>query len=103
MLDDIKLLLSSSTQGCDNKEGSNRKRKFSFFYPEDVSQSFNNQYDSSVKESLTSVGGPSTRLLLDRHDDHLLHSRSISSKTMRRELRRQLHRIAAKRMCDICQ
>ncbi|XP_048232992.1 uncharacterized protein LOC8262080 isoform X2 [Ricinus communis] len=103
LLDDVKLLLSSSpVQESDNQGGTNRKRKKSFSDPEDVSESFSNQYDSSGEESLTSIGGPPTRLLLDRHDDQFLHSKVISSKTLRRELRRQ-HHIAAERMCDICQ
>ncbi|CBI21838.3 unnamed protein product, partial [Vitis vinifera] len=38
----------------------------------------------------------------NRYDDQLLDTRFISSKTIRRELRRQ-QRVAAERMCDICQ
>ncbi|MFQ6648519.1 hypothetical protein Gotur_021932 [Gossypium turneri] len=45
--------------------------------------------------------GDSSRLALDRYDDQLLLTRFISSRTIRRELRRQ-QRIAAERMCDIC-
>ncbi|GMN72156.1 hypothetical protein TIFTF001_055607 [Ficus carica] len=43
-----------------------------------------------------------TSLMLDRYDDQLLQTRFISNKAIRRELRRQ-QRIAAERMCDICQ
>ncbi|KAG8641438.1 uncharacterized protein LOC110629991 [Manihot esculenta] len=101
LLDDVKLLLSSSpTTELENGKGTNRKRK-SFSDPEDISESLSNHYSSSGEESSPSNGG-SSRLLLDQYDDQLLHSRFISNKTIRRELRRQ-HRIAAERMCDICQ
>ncbi|KAJ9170963.1 hypothetical protein P3X46_019021 [Hevea brasiliensis] len=102
LLDDVKLLLSSSpTIESENEEGANRKRKKSFSDPEDISESLSNHYYSYGEESSASNGG-SSRLLLDQYDDQLLHSRFISNKTIRRELRRQ-HRIAAERMCDICQ
>ncbi|KAJ9177029.1 hypothetical protein P3X46_012284 [Hevea brasiliensis] len=102
LLDDVKLLLSSSsTLELENGEGTNRKRKNSFSDPEDISESLSNHYYSSGEESSASNGG-SSRLLLDQYDDQLLHSRYISNKAIRRELRRQ-HRIAAERMCDICQ
>ncbi|KDP24143.1 hypothetical protein JCGZ_25800 [Jatropha curcas] len=102
LLDDVKLLLSSCpTLELENGEGANKKRKNSFSDPEDISMSFSSQYDSSGEESSTSNSG-SSRLLLDRYDDQLLRSRFISNKTIRREMRRQ-HRIAAERMCDICQ
>ncbi|OAY35314.1 uncharacterized protein LOC110628168 [Manihot esculenta] len=102
LLDDVKLLLSSSpTLELDNGEGTNRKRKKSFSDPEDASESSSNHYYSSGEESSASNGG-SSRLLLNQYYDHLRHSMFISNKTIRRELRRQ-HRIAAERMCDICQ
>lgn len=96
LFDDVISMLSSSPT-----EGSGRKRKKSFSDPEDISESLSNQYDSSGEDSLIS-NSPSPRLLLDRYDDQLLDTRFISSKTIRRELRRQ-QRVAAERMCDICQ
>ncbi|XP_065874029.1 uncharacterized protein [Euphorbia lathyris] len=101
LLDDVKLLLSSSPAvDSENGEGANKKRKKSFSDPGDVSESLSRQYDSSSEESSASNSGH--RLLLDQYDDQLLHSRFITSKTVRREVRRQ-QRIAAERMCDICQ
>ncbi|KAL5797589.1 hypothetical protein ACOSQ2_002409 [Xanthoceras sorbifolium] len=102
LFDDVKLLLPSSpAEESENGEGTGKKRKKSFSDPEDVSESFSNQYDSSGEDSSASNCSAS-RLLLDRYDDQLLHTRFISNKTIRRELRRQ-QRIAAERMCDICQ
>lgn len=100
--DDIKYLLPSSphSESEENSGTRNRKRK-SFSDPEDVSESLANQYDSSGEESQSSSSSHK-RLLLDGYDDQLLHSRVLSSKTMRRELRRQ-QQLASERMCDICQ
>ncbi|MBA0815839.1 hypothetical protein Gohar_000570, partial [Gossypium harknessii] len=67
----------------------------------DISESLSNQYDSSREDSSAS-NSASSRLALDRYDDQLLLTRFISSKAVRRELRRQ-QCIAAERMCDICQ
>lgn len=102
LFDEVKLLLSSSpTTESENGGGASRKRKKSFSDPEDISESLSNQYDSSGEDSSAS-NESSSRLVLDRYDDQLLHSRFISNKVLRRELRRQ-HRVAAERMCDICQ
>ncbi|KAJ4729824.1 Acyl-[acyl-carrier-protein]--UDP-N-acetylglucosamine O-acyltransferase [Melia azedarach] len=102
LFDDVKLLLSSNpAEESENGEGSGRKRKKSFSDPEDISESLSNQYDSCGEDSSASNSSTS-RLLLDRYDDQLLHTRFISNKALRRELRRQ-QRIAAERMCDICQ
>lgn len=102
LLDDVKLILASSSSAeLENSEVNNRKRKRSFSGPEDVSDSLSRQYESSGEDSSTS-NFDSSRLLVDGYDDQLLHTRFISSKVMRRELRRQ-QRIAAERMCDICQ
>lgn len=102
LFNDVKLLLSSgSFSELENGEGNNRKRKKTFSDPEDMSQSLSNQYDSSGEESSAS-NGASSKLLLDGYDDQLLRTRFISNKTARREVRRQ-QRIAAERMCDICQ
>lgn len=98
------LLLSSPTSESENGEGTSKKKKKSFSDPEDISESLNNnnnQYDSSGEDSSAS-NGASSRLILAYYDDQLLHKRFISSKALRRELR-QHQRLAAERMCDICQ
>ncbi|KAK2966322.1 hypothetical protein RJ640_000265 [Escallonia rubra] len=99
LLDDAKYLLLCSPPP--EAEGSRKKRRKSFSDPEDMSESLSNQYDSSGEESLSSDNSNSM-LLLNGCDDELMHSRVISSKTLRRELRQQ-QRVAAERMCDICQ
>lgn len=95
------LLLSSPASESENGEGTSRKKKKSFSDPEDISESMNNQYDSSGEDSSAS-NGASSKLLLAYYDDQLLHKSFISSKALRRELRQQ-QRLAAERMCDICQ
>uniref|UniRef100_A0A2P2J9F5 Uncharacterized protein MANES_13G147300 n=1 Tax=Rhizophora mucronata TaxID=61149 RepID=A0A2P2J9F5_RHIMU len=102
LLDDLKLLLTSSPHSeMESGKGSNKRRKKSFSDPGDISDSLSNQCDSSGEESAAS-NGTSSKLLLDHYDDQLLNTSFISSKAIRRELRRQ-QRIAAERMCDICQ
>lgn len=102
LFDHVKpLLLSSPTSESENGEGHDRKKKKAFSDPEDISESSNNQYDSSGEDSPAS-NGDSSRLLLAQYDDQLLQKRFISSKAIRRELRQQ-QRAAAERMCDICQ
>ncbi|CAN0915003.1 hypothetical protein LINGRAHAP2_LOCUS28877 [Linum grandiflorum] len=103
LLDDVKLLLGSASMSCEDGVESNGKRKKSFSDPEDVSKSLSqsNQYDSSGEESSAS-NSASSKLLLNQYDDQFLQSRFLSSKTVRRELRKQ-QRIAAERLCDICQ
>ncbi|XVE66205.1 hypothetical protein DITRI_Ditri08aG0061800 [Diplodiscus trichospermus] len=100
-LDDVKSLLTYGSPTELDNEAASRKRKKSFSDPEDISESLSNQYDSSGEDSSAS-NSASSRLALDRYDDHLLLTRFISSKVIRQELRRQ-QRIAAERMCDICQ
>ncbi|XWS54194.1 hypothetical protein CRYUN_Cryun10bG0068700 [Craigia yunnanensis] len=101
LLDDVKSLLTyGSLTELDNGEAASRKRK-SFSDPEDISESLSNQYDLSGEDSSAS-NSASSRLALDQYDDQLLLTRFISSKAIRQELRRQ-QRIAAERMCDICQ
>ncbi|KAJ0113500.1 hypothetical protein Patl1_02232 [Pistacia atlantica] len=103
LFDDVKLLLSSShAEELESSETTTaRKRKKSFSDPEDVSESLSIQSNSSGEFASASSSATSS-LLLDRYDDQLLDTRFISSKSIRRELRRQ-QRIAAERMCDICQ
>uniref|UniRef100_A0A5B7AZC3 C2H2-type domain-containing protein n=1 Tax=Davidia involucrata TaxID=16924 RepID=A0A5B7AZC3_DAVIN len=102
LFEDVRYLLTSRPWSeIGDIEGARKKRRKSFSDPEDISESLSNQYDSSGEESQSSNSSYS-RLLLDGYDDELLHSRFILSKTIRRELRRQ-QRVAAERMCDICQ
>lgn len=102
LLDDVKYLLSSSPRGetADSEDG-RKKRRRSFSDPEDISESLSNQCDSSGDDSPSS-NTSSSRMLLDCQDDQVLLSRFMSSKTRRRELRRQ-QRVAAEKMCGICQ
>ncbi|XP_044466443.1 uncharacterized protein LOC123196462 [Mangifera indica] len=102
LFDDVKLLLSSShSEELESSETTARKRKKSFSDPEDVSESLSIQSNSSGEVASASSSATSS-LLLGRYDDQLLDTRFISSKSIRRELRRQ-QRVAAERMCDICQ
>uniref|UniRef100_A0A6N2M3E2 Uncharacterized protein n=1 Tax=Salix viminalis TaxID=40686 RepID=A0A6N2M3E2_SALVM len=102
LFDDMKLLLSSSAAALtENDEGGNRKRRRSVSEPEDVSRSLTNQYGLCEEESSKTTCA-SSNLVLDRYDDQFIHTRFISSKTVRREVRKQ-QRIAAEKMCDICQ
>lgn len=95
--EDFKYLLPSSPlEELEYGEGNHRKRKKSFSDPEDISESFRNQHDSSEEDS------SSSRLLVDGCDDPRAFTRAISSKSMRRELRRQ-QQILSEKMCDLCQ
>ncbi|KAF7805927.1 uncharacterized protein G2W53_038088 [Senna tora] len=85
---------------AENVGASGRKRKKSLSDPEDISDSLSNQYESSVEDSSASNSATS-RLALGQIDNQLLRSRFISSKAIRKELRRQ-QRLAAEKMCDIC-
>ncbi|CAK9151329.1 unnamed protein product [Ilex paraguariensis] len=101
LINDVRYLLTSSSHSDFEGHGSARKKRKSFSDPEDISESMSNQYDSSGEESQSS-NTASSKLQLDEYDDQLLSSKAILSKTLRRELRRQ-QRVAAERMCDICQ
>lgn len=102
LLDDVKLLLSSSPGAeQENDENSRVKRKKSFSDPEDVSESLGHHFDSSGEDSSASNCVTSS-LLLDRYDDRILSTTVMLNKAVRRELRRQ-QRLVAERMCDICQ
>ncbi|KAI8008444.1 hypothetical protein LOK49_LG07G02245 [Camellia lanceoleosa] len=102
LIDDVRYLLSPSPRAeIENGEDARKKRRKSFSDPEDISESLTNQYDSSGEDSQTS-NSFNSRMMLNGYDDQVLHSRFILSKTLRRELRRQ-QRVAAERMCDICQ
>lgn len=102
LIDDIRLMLpSSDPTELENTVGSTRKRRSSASEDDDGRGSPVNRYDSSGEESAGSHSS-SSRLLLDRSDNQLLKERFISSKKIRKELRKQ-QRIAAERNCDICQ
>ncbi|XP_075083027.1 uncharacterized protein LOC107798025 isoform X2 [Nicotiana tabacum] len=103
LLDDRFLLPSSPYSESEETitVGAGNKRRKSFSDPEDISESLSNQCDSSGEES-QSTNSSNMRLILGTRDDQLVGSRIISSKTMRRELRKQ-QRVASERMCDICQ
>lgn len=101
-LDDVRSLLSSdNVVENSSSDGSKKRKAICFSDPEDISEASTNLCDSSVEESLAS-NILASRLLLVPYEEHLLQSKSILSKTTRRELRRQ-QRLAAERMCDICQ
>ncbi|GMG98581.1 hypothetical protein Nepgr_000421 [Nepenthes gracilis] len=100
LFEDIRSLLPP-VEYSDNVEGCLKRKRKSFSDPEDISESESNQCDSSGEDSQASSTATS-RMLLDRYDDQLLHSRIIASKKLRRELRRQ-QSLASERMCDICQ
>ncbi|KAK6919051.1 hypothetical protein RJ641_017473 [Dillenia turbinata] len=101
LFDDIKCLLSSSRcSENEDMEAPIKKRK-SFSDPEDISGSFSNQYDSGGEDSSTASGSIS-RSLVDGYDYMLLDTRLISSKKIRREVRKQ-QRVASERMCIVCQ
>ncbi|KAK4255498.1 hypothetical protein QN277_008496 [Acacia crassicarpa] len=100
-VEELKSLLPSTPMTeLENESSSSQKRKKSFSDPEDVSDSLSNQYDSSVEDSSASSSATS-RLALGQIDNQLLHTRFISSKAIRKELRRK-QRLAAEKMCDIC-
>ncbi|XP_019235468.1 PREDICTED: uncharacterized protein LOC109215809 [Nicotiana attenuata] len=104
LLDDRFLLPSSPYSESEETitiGAGNKRRRKSFSDPEDISESLSNQCDSSGEES-QSTNSSNMRLILGTRDDQLVGSRIISSKTMRRELRKQ-QRVASERMCDICQ
>ncbi|XP_019107334.2 uncharacterized protein LOC104903026 isoform X2 [Beta vulgaris subsp. vulgaris] len=102
LFDDIKTLLLTGGEDSNNGYGSTKKRKKSFSDSEVASETLSYQCDSSGEDSQVSTTSISSDLLLHRYDDQLLHSRDISSKTLRRQLRKQ-QRIASEKMCDICQ
>lgn len=105
LLDDVKSLLcyspSAELESGEGSQATTSKRKKSFSDPEDISGYLRNQYDSCGEDSSASSGATS-RLTFDQCDDQLLHTKFITNRAVRRELRRK-QRIAAERMCDICQ
>ncbi|KAK7272368.1 hypothetical protein RJT34_28909 [Clitoria ternatea] len=102
LLDEVKSLLPSvSMTEPENERGNGQKGKSSLSDPDDTSDSLNNQYDSSAEVSSDSSSS-SSRLILDQYNNQLLRTRFISSKAVRKELRRK-QRQAAEKVCHICQ
>lgn len=101
LLDERFLLPSSPYSESEETSGSGKRKRKSFSDPEDICESLSNQCDSSGEES-QSTNNSNMKLILGTRDDQLVSSRIISSKTMRREVRKQ-QRVASERMCDICQ
>ncbi|PIN12422.1 hypothetical protein CDL12_14973 [Handroanthus impetiginosus] len=102
LLDGFRYLLPASPYSEAEDSGCSRgKKRRSFSDPEDISEALHNQYDSSGEESQSS-NTSNSKMLLSGNDDQLVHSRILSSKSMRKQLRNQ-QRVAAERSCDICQ
>ncbi|KAJ8556154.1 hypothetical protein K7X08_022912 [Anisodus acutangulus] len=101
LLDERFLLPSSPYSESEEISVAGKWKRKSFSDPEDISESQSNHGDSSGEES-QSTNNSNMKLILGTCDDQQVSSRIITSKTMRRELRKQ-HRVASERMCDICQ
>ena len=102
LLEGFRYLLPSSPHSEAEDSGSSKgKRTKSFSDSEDITGALRNQDDSSGEESQSS-NSLKSKVLFSGNDDQVVHSRIISSKTMRKQLRIQ-HRIASERTCDICQ
>ncbi|XP_027341521.1 uncharacterized protein LOC113854609 [Abrus precatorius] len=102
LIDDVKSLLpSASMTESENERESGQKGKTSLSDPDDISDSLSNQYDSSAEDSSDS-NNSSSQLTLDQYNNQLLRTRFISSKAVRKELRRK-QRLAAEKVCNICQ
>lgn len=95
LFEDYRYLLPSTpdSESVDTGCLKGKKRK-SFSDPE-------NQGDSSGEESQSSNTSKS-KVPFSGNDDQLVHSRILSSKTMRKLLRNQ-ERVASERSCDLCQ
>lgn len=101
LLDGFTYMLPSSSHSEAEDSGSSRgKKRKSFSDPEDISETLINRDDSSGEESQSSNN--SNAKMLSGNDDLLVHSRNLSSKNMRKRLRKQ-QRVASERSCDICQ
>lgn len=101
LLADVKSLLpSASLSKSEDVRGSGRKRKALLPGHEDVNDSLSNQCVPLVEGSSAS-NNALPRLTLDNIDNRLLRTK-ISSRTERKELRRK-QRLAAEKMCNICQ
>lgn len=102
LLDDVLSLPSTHTRPAleENKERKGKKR-MSFSDPEDVSESLNNQCETSGEEYPASVSS-SSKDIVSGYGDNSLQLRLIPNRSVRKELR--VHRrLASERVCDICQ
>lgn len=101
-LADVKSLLpSDSMTKSENEGGCGQKRKAPLSDSEDTDDSLSNQCDSSAGGSSASKNDTSL-VALDQCDNQLLRSKIVSSKAVRKELRRH-QRLAAEKACNICQ
>ncbi|XP_077241760.1 acyl-UDP-N-acetylglucosamine O-acyltransferase [Tasmannia lanceolata] len=99
VMNDLSLLSSYSPDEEMNNSRSNRKKRTkSFSEPEDMLEAFSDH----CGQSLVLSNSTEKALTSNRYDDQLQHSTFRSNKHVRRELRRQ-NRLAAERMCDVCQ
>ncbi|XP_059301348.1 uncharacterized protein LOC132053371 isoform X1 [Lycium ferocissimum] len=101
LLDERFLLPSSPYSESEEISVAGKRKRKSFSDPEDISESMSNHCDSSGEET-QSTNSSNMKLILGTCDDQQVSSRIITSKTMRRELRKR-QRVASERMCDICQ
>lgn len=94
--DSVLLCGSGSCLDIDSVEGKSKRRRKSFSDNEDVNESLSEQCESSV-EDFQGSDSPSLELVSAYQIQH--------SKSMKRRIRkemRQQQRLAAERMCDIC-
>lgn len=98
LLDDFRKLLPSSPHfEAEYSSGARGKKRKSFSDLVDMS----NRSDSSGEESQSS-NHSNMKMILSGNDDQQVHSRVLSSKIMRKQMREQ-EVIAAERSCDLCQ
>lgn len=108
VLNDLDLLESSLRLELENGgcNGNERKRKESFSEPEDMHEVMGDHpaLSDSSEVVLFLQKDTADNAITSSQDNHhqLQQSRFISSKAVRRELRRQ-QRLVAERMCDVCQ
>lgn len=102
LFDDIKTLLLTDVENSNDGNGSTKRRKITFSDSEDANEALSYKCYSSGEDSQGSTTTTGSALLLHRYDDQLLHSGIISSKKLRKKLRKQ-QRVASEKMCDICQ
>ncbi|XP_047306862.1 uncharacterized protein LOC124910279 [Impatiens glandulifera] len=90
LLDDVKYLLPPNSQAIHegNENGGKKRKKKSI---------------SDSEGLIYSSNGSSSTMLLAGLDDPILHSNLVSSKALRKELRRKQRIVAENRMCGICQ
>ncbi|KAF9589272.1 hypothetical protein IFM89_022238 [Coptis chinensis] len=106
-----RLCASSTCSGIECIEDGNKRRRRLLSDPDDISQSLCEQGGSSVEYyqpsdspilELVSAHAPSDGPTLELVSAHQLQRSKSSRRRIRREMRQQ-QRLAAERMCDICQ